>query len=61
MKAHNMTTKKQYADQCRADNPEMIVTENDKTRKLTKAEYDEAISAWSQMKVEQEKSGITNE
>lgn len=45
-----MTTQKQYAEQCRADNPEMVATENGVTRKLTKAEYDAAVDAWALMR-----------
>jgi hypothetical protein len=49
-----MTTKKQYADQCREENPEMHVTENGVTRKLSKEEYDEAVDAWAQMRFYQD-------
>jgi hypothetical protein len=49
-----MTTKTQYEEQCRADNPEMIVTENGVTRKLEKKEYDEAVQAWAQMRFYQD-------
>ena len=45
-----MTTKKQYAQQCRDENPEMIQTVNGVTRKLSKAEYDEAVEAWALMR-----------
>jgi hypothetical protein len=45
-----MTTKEQYAEQCRIDNPEMHVTENGVTRKLSKNEYDEAVEAWALMR-----------
>ena len=45
-----MTTKEQYAEQCRADNPEMHVTENGVTRKLSKKEYEEAVDAWALMR-----------
>jgi hypothetical protein len=49
-----MTTKKQYADQCRADNPEMNVTENGVTRKLSEEEYEAAVEAWAQMRFYQD-------
>ena len=49
-----MTTKEQYAEQCRADNPEMHVTENGVERKLTKKEYDEAVEAWALMRFYQD-------
>lgn len=49
-----MTTKEQYAEQCRKENPEMVVTENGVERKLTKKEYDEAIEAWALMRFYQE-------
>lgn len=45
-----MTTKEQYAEQCRTENPEMIATENGVTRKLTKKEYDAAVEAWALMR-----------
>jgi hypothetical protein len=45
-----MTTKEQYAQQCRDENPEMHVTENGKTRKLSKTEYNEAVEAWALMR-----------
>jgi len=45
-----MTTKEQYAQQCRDENPEMIQTINGIARKLTKAEYDEAVEAWALMR-----------
>jgi hypothetical protein len=45
-----MTTKEQYAQQCRDENPEMIQTINGVARKLTKAEYDEAVEAWALMR-----------
>jgi hypothetical protein len=45
-----MKTQEQYAEQCRADNAEMIATENGVTRKLTKKEYDEAVEAWALMR-----------
>ena len=45
-----MTTKEQYAEQCRAENPEMHTTENGITRKLTQTEYDEAVEAWALMR-----------
>jgi|DEB0MinimDraft_3_1074331.scaffolds.fasta_scaffold22198_2 hypothetical protein len=45
-----MTTKEQYAQQCRDENPEMIQTVNGVARKLTKAEYDEAVEAWALMR-----------
>ena len=49
-----MTTKKQYADQCRTENPEMHVTENDVTRKLSEEEYEVAVEAWAQMRFYQD-------
>ena len=45
-----MKTKEQYAEQCRTENPEMHTTVNGVTRKLTKAEYDEAVEAWALMR-----------
>jgi hypothetical protein len=45
-----MTTKEQYAEQCRVENPEMIATINGVTRKLTQTEYDEAVEAWALMR-----------
>ncbi len=45
-----MTTKEQYAEQCRTENPEMHVTENGIKRKLSKTEYDQAVEAWSLMR-----------
>ena len=45
-----MTTKEQYAEQCRTENPEMQVTENGVTRKLAKKEYEEAVEAWALMR-----------
>ena len=45
-----MKTKEQYAEQCRAENPEMIETTNGITRKLNKKEYDEAVEAWALMR-----------
>ena len=45
-----MTTKKQYAQQCRDENPEMIQTVNGVSRKLSQAEYDEAVEAWALMR-----------
>ena len=49
-----MTTKEQYAEQCRANNPEMHVTINGVTRKLTQEEYDEAVEAWALMRWHQD-------
>ena len=40
-----MKTQEQYAEQCRAENPEMITTENGVERKLGKKEYDAAVEA----------------
>ena len=45
-----MTTKEQYAQQCRDENPEMLQTINGETRKLPKKEYDEAVEAWALMR-----------
>jgi hypothetical protein len=45
-----MKTKEQYEQQCRDENPEMQVIENGVTRKLSKAEYDEAVKAWALMR-----------
>ena len=45
-----MTTKEQYAQQCRDENPEMIQTVNGVTRKLSKTEYDQAVEAWALMR-----------
>ena len=49
-----MTTKIEFAEQCRTDNPEMIVTENGVKRKLGKKEYEEAVKAWAEMRYSQE-------
>jgi hypothetical protein len=49
-----MTTKTQYAQQCRLENPEMFVTENGEIRKLTKTEYDKAVTDWAQMRYYQD-------
>ena len=49
-----MTTKEQYAEQCRADNPEMHVTENGVTRKLNEEEYEAAVEAWALMRFYQD-------
>ena len=45
-----MTTQEQYAEQCRAENPEMVETVNGVTRKLGKKEYDVAVEAWALMR-----------
>jgi len=45
-----MTTKEQYAQQCRDENSEMIQTVNGVARKLKKTEYDEAVEAWALMR-----------
>jgi hypothetical protein len=45
-----MTTKEQYAQQCRDENPQMIQTINGVTRKLSKTEYDQAVEAWALMR-----------
>ena len=45
-----MTTKEQYAEQCRTENPEMHVIENGVSRKLGKIEYDKAVEAWALMR-----------
>lgn len=45
-----MKTKEQYAEQCRAENPEMVTTENGCERKLSKEEYDAAVEAWALMR-----------
>jgi hypothetical protein len=45
-----MKTQEQYAEECRAENPEMIATENGVTRKLAKKEYDAAVEAWALMR-----------
>ena len=45
-----MKTQEQYAEQCRAENPEMIATENGVARKLGKGEYDAAVEAWALMR-----------
>ena len=45
-----MTTREQYEQQCRDANPEMVQTVNGVTRKLSKAEYDEAVKAWALMR-----------
>ena len=49
-----MTTKEQYAQQCRDENLEMTQTVNGVTRKLSQAEYDEAVEAWATMMFEQQ-------
>jgi len=45
-----MKTKEEYAEQCRAENPEMVQTINGVERKLPKKEYDEAVEAWALMR-----------
>jgi hypothetical protein len=45
-----MKTKEQYAEECRAENPEMIATENGVARKLGKKEYDAAVETWALMR-----------
>lgn len=45
-----MKTQEQYAEQCRAENPEMVETTNGVERKLTKKEYDAAVDAWALMR-----------
>lgn len=49
-----MTTKKQYADQCRKENPTMIETVNGVERELPQNEYDAAVEAWAQMRFYQD-------
>ena len=49
-----MTTKEQYAQQCRDENLEMTQTVNGVTRKLSQAEYDEAVEGWATMMFEQQ-------
>jgi hypothetical protein len=45
-----MNTREQYEQECRAANPEMIQTVNGVSRKLTEAEYEEAVTAWALMR-----------
>lgn len=46
-----MTTKKEYADQCRAENPKpMFATVNGERIELTDEEYETAIEQWALMK-----------
>jgi hypothetical protein len=45
-----MKTRQQYEQECRAANPEMIETVNGVSRKLTEAEYEEAVTAWALMR-----------
>ena len=45
-----MTTQAEYAEQCRAANPDITQTVNGVTRKLTQPEYDEAVEAWALMR-----------
>jgi len=50
-----MTTKKQYADQCRAENPKpLYATMNGEQVELSNAAYEETITAWAEMRVEQD-------
>lgn len=56
-----MTTKEQYAQQCRDENPEMHTTVNGVTRKLSQREYDEAVEAWATMMFEQQTEAETLE
>lgn len=45
-----MTTKEQYAEQCKNENAEMHPVINGVTSKLSKKEYDEAVEAWALMR-----------
>ena len=50
-----MTTKAEYIAQAKAANPKpMYATINDVRVQLSDAEYDEAIEAWAEMRVEQD-------
>ena len=50
-----MTTKKQYADQCRAAHPKPVFAIiNDAQVELTDDEYETMIENWAQMRVEQD-------
>ena len=49
-----MKTKKQYAEECRAENPTMTETVNGETRQLTDDEYETAIEAWALMRFYQD-------
>ena len=52
-----MTTKKQYADQCRAAHPKPVyATINDVQVQLTDDEYETMIENWAQMRVEQDEA-----
>ena len=42
-----MKTEKEYAEQCREENPEMTQTVNGVARKLTKTEYEKTVDAWA--------------
>lgn len=45
-----MTTQKQYANQCKTENLEMLATENGVERKLDETEYNAAVEAWALMR-----------
>ena len=49
-----MTTKAQLIAQCKAENPTMVQTVNDKEITLTGLEYEAACEAWADMKLAQE-------
>ena len=49
-----MTTKQQFIAQAKADNPKpLYATINGEQVELSDAEYDETITAWAEMRVEQ--------
>jgi len=55
-----MTTKQQYIAQAKADNPKpMYATINGEQVQLSDDEYDQAITAWAEMRVEQDASQTT--
>ena len=45
-----MKTQKQYSEQCKTENPEMIEIINGVERRLTEDEYDNAVEAWALMR-----------
>jgi hypothetical protein len=53
-----MKTKSEFIAQCKAENPTMVQTINDVKTVLSKAEYEAAVEAWAQMKLEQQAAEI---
>lgn len=52
-------TKNQYIALCKSENPVMIQTINGVERELTVEEYEAAVIAWAEMKIEQDKATAT--